>query len=61
MATTEPAPTIQVGETPANFFARQTDWAFRNGTGGSGPNVAPAAQMLAFLQSPSVPKGFEVL
>ena len=37
------APTIQAGETAANFRYRQQDYAYKNGAGGTGPNPTMAA------------------
>ena len=50
----------QAGETFANWQARVRDLGYRNGTGGSGPNVEMARQALAFVTSPTVPSAWSI-
>jgi hypothetical protein len=50
----------QANETYAQWQFRLADAAYKAGKGGTGPNVAMAAGALAFVQSPSVPKSFDI-
>ena len=54
------APTIQVGETAANFSYRVQDYMYRIGSGVGSANAAMAAQWVALLVTGPMINGFVV-
>ena len=58
--TAETAPPAAAPSTAFADAERQAARLYRNGTGGSGPNIEMARQALAFVTSPTVPSAWSI-